>query len=118
MKARRNIPLKLTSIVFLQLAQDYKQSGKYIKAANLLFAVIQAIEPEIPEEYMEGFTYDELVFKAFDFLNAMVRERIEPAVLAQLHKRTLEVFEGRKEHAYYEDQFEELLKVIEERVSS
>jgi hypothetical protein len=117
MKAHKNIPIKLTCIVFLRLAEDYSQAGKYMKAANLVFAVIQAIEPGIPEEYVQGYTFDGLVFKAFDFLTVMVRGMKDMEVLKELHLRTLEIFEGRKEHAYYEDHFEALLKVIEKQIA-
>jgi hypothetical protein len=115
MKAHKNIPVKLTCIVFLRLAEDYSQAGQYMKAANLVFAVIQAIEPGIPEESVQGDTFDGLVFKAFDFLTVMFRGIEDMEALKEVHQRTLEVFEGRKEHAYYEDHFEALLRVIEGR---
>jgi hypothetical protein len=117
MKTRGNIPIKLTCIVFLRLAEDYRQSGKFIKAANLVFAVIRSIEPGMPEERIEGYNYDELVSKVFDFLTIMVRGIKDMEALKEFHQRTLEVFESREAHAYYEDQFEALLKVIEERVA-
>ena len=117
MKGRGNIPVKLTCILFLRLAEDYRQSGKYIKAANLVFAVIRSIEPGMPEERIDGYNYDELVSKVFDFLTVMVRGIEDMEALKELHQRTLEVFESREAHAYYEDQFEALLKVIEERLA-
>jgi len=117
MKKRGNIPIKLTCILFLRLAEDYRQSGQYIKAANLVFAVIRSIEPGMPEERIEGYNYDEMVSKVFTFLTLMVRGIEDMEALKELHQRTLEVFESREAHAYYEDQFEALLKVIEERLA-
>jgi len=89
MKASRNIPVKLTCILFLRLAEDYSRSGEYMKAANLVFAVIRSIEPVMPEERMEGYNYDELVSKVFDFLTRMVLELQDMEAMKEVCQRML-----------------------------
>ena len=87
-----------------------------MKLASVVFDLVQSIEPDIPEDCMEGYEYDDLVIKGFDFLTAVVKELEDKEVLKEVYQLTLEVFEGREEYGYYEDRFEALLGVIEERI--
>lgn len=103
---------KLTNVLMIR-AGGLRSIDEYMAAAEVVFAVIKAIEPELPNVYDEGWGYQTILNDAFEFMTDMAKEISDTEVLEQLHKLTLDHFESRDEaDSYYEHQFEELLAVI------
>ena len=107
---------KLTDVLMVR-AGGFKESNQFVKAAELAFAVIMAVEPEIPHAEDEGITYQTILDDAFEFMTDMVAEIADTEVLEKLHEMTLEHFENRlPEDCHCEHKFEELLDVMSNRL--
>lgn len=99
--------------VLMQRAGNFKEVNEFIKAAELAFAVILAVEPEIPNVYDEGWTYQCILDDAFEFMTEMVAEIENVKIIEKLHEMTLDHFDNRDpDDSHWEHQFQDLLKIL------
>lgn len=107
---------QLTNVLLVR-ASNFKEVHEFISAAELAFAVILAVEPEIPNVYDEGWTYQTILNDAFEFLTNMAEEIENVKVIEKLYEMTLDHFENRDaDDSHWEHKFEELLETLNKRL--
>lgn len=107
---------KLTDVLMIRAGQ-LRAVDEYMAATEMVFAVIMAVEPELPNVYDEGWCYQTILNDGFEFMTDMAQEISDSEVLEQLHELTLDHFESRNEaDSYYESQFEELLALVLDKI--
>jgi hypothetical protein len=85
-------------------------AGKYAEAFNTGFAILLAIEPELPNVYDEGITYQGIIDETFGFLAGMAMGKYSPEIAALLKAKALLLFTGLNENdRYYDDEWLDLI---------
>ena len=93
--------------------KELLDAGEFLEAADTGFAILLAMEPELPNVYDEGISYQAIVDETFGFLRTIAKEKYGPETKALLQARTATLYSERKEaDRYYDDEWLGLIKLF------
>lgn len=96
----------------LSRAANCKADGKIDEAADIAFAILKVIEPEMGCVYDEGFTFQCIMEEAFDFIATMIEEQSSVKKQQHLRGRLLQQHEARTDaDRYCDHMWDEALNV-------
>ncbi|SHM74460.1 hypothetical protein SAMN05216311_103128 [Chitinophaga sp. CF418] len=104
------------TMAFLERGKELINIGNCIIAAEIAFAIILAIEPELCLVYDEGWTYQMIIIDTFGFLNQIGNQQLSDNVFDSLSKTASQHFNSiPEEDRYYDDKWEEIISTFRNR---
>jgi hypothetical protein len=104
------------TMAFLERGKDLINTGNCNIAAEIAFAIILAIEPELCLVYDEGWTYQMIIIDTFGFLNQIGNQQLSDNVFDSLFKIASQHFNSIPEKdRYYDDKWEEIISTFRHR---
>lgn len=98
------------TIAFHEKAGELIKTGSFLEAAEIAFAILLVVEPELCNVYDEGWTYQMLVSDAFQLLEQIGGLPLNPKIFETLSQRANQIYESRQEQDRYCDhQWEQLI---------
>lgn len=95
---------------FLEKGRELINKDNYLTAAEIAFAIILAIEPELCMVKDEGWTYQYTIIQSFELLNKIGKKPLSPDVFDLLLEKATKHFNSiREEDKYVDDKWKELL---------
>lgn len=95
---------------FLDKGKELINKDNYLAAAEIAFAIILAIEPELCMVYDEGWTYQYTIIQSFELLNEIGKKPLSPDVFDLLLQKATKHFNSiREEDRYVDDKWNELM---------
>lgn len=95
---------------FLEKGRELINKDNYLTAAEIAFAIILAIEPELCMVDDEGWTYQYIIIQSFELLNEIGKKPLSSDVFDLLLQKATKHFNSiREDDRYVDDKWKELM---------
>ncbi len=94
-------------------AGELIKARSFLEAAEIAFAILFVIEPELCNVYDEGWTYQMVVSDAFQLLEQIGGFPMNSTIFETLRQRAIQIYESRqKQDCYCDHQWEPLISKL------